>query len=89
MTGKWVSVEQLKMMAVFTTDPLSWFDSNLIEKKTDLPASTIRHLLFTFFRFGLLERFEVHRGYRYRLSPKAEAQPYFAKLQAASAVMPT
>ena len=89
MTGKWVSVEQLKVMAVFTSAPESWFDSNLIEEKTELPASTIRHLLFTFFRFGLLERFEVHRGYRYRLSLRAEMQPYFAKLQAASTVMPT
>jgi DNA-binding IclR family transcriptional regulator len=89
MTGKRISAEQLKAMAVFTSEPEDWFDCHAIEQKTGLPASTIRHLLFTFFRFGLLERFEVHRGYRYRLSPKAEAQPYFAKLREASGVMLT
>jgi DNA-binding IclR family transcriptional regulator len=87
MTGKRISAEQVKVMAVFTADPDAWFDSNAIERKTEIPGSTVRHLLFTFLRLGLLERLEMHGGYRYRLSTNAEAQPYFRRLQEAAAAM--
>jgi hypothetical protein len=36
---------------------------------------------------GLLDRLEVHGGYRYRLSPSAQTQPYFQRLQEAAAVI--
>jgi DNA-binding IclR family transcriptional regulator len=87
MTGKRISAEQVKVMAVFMTDPQGWFDSNAIERKTEIPGSTVRHFLFTFLQLGLLERVEVHGGYRYRLSSNAEAQPYFRRLQEAAAAM--
>jgi hypothetical protein len=87
MTGKKVSAEQVKVMAVFLAEPKQWFDSNTIERKTEVPASSIRHFLFTFFRLGLLERVEVHRGYRYRLSPTADQQPYLQRLREAAAVI--
>ena len=89
MTGKRISAEQIKVMAVFMTDPDAWFDSNQVERSTDVPGSTVRHFLFTFLRLDLLERLEMHGGYRYRLSTKAEAQPYFRRLQdAAAAIKP-
>ncbi|MDR3676931.1 MAG: hypothetical protein P4N24_15685 [Acidobacteriota bacterium] len=87
MTGKRVSAEQVKTMAVFTTEPQGWFDSNSIQRKTEIPDNSLRHFLFAFLRLGLLERLEVHGGYRYRLSPMAETQPYFQRLQAAGAPM--
>jgi DNA-binding IclR family transcriptional regulator len=87
MTGKRISEQQVKVMAVFTADPEGWLDSSAIERKTGLPGSTIRHFLFTFFRLGLLERVETHGGYRYRLSPEAKKQPYWERLQEAAAVM--
>jgi hypothetical protein len=43
--------------------------------------------LHAFHKLGLVERIEVYPGYRYRLSPEAEAQPYFQRLCEASAVM--
>jgi len=76
MTGKRISAQQVKVMAVFTGEPQEWFDS-----------STVRHFLFSFLRLGLLDRLEMHDGYRYRLSPKAEAQPHFRRLQDAAAAM--
>jgi DNA-binding IclR family transcriptional regulator len=87
MTGKRISAEQVKVMAVFMADPDAWFDSNQVERSTEVPGSTVRHFLFTFQQLGLLERVEVHGGYRYRLSTKAEAQPYFRRLQEAAAAM--
>lgn len=87
MTGKRISAEQLKVMAVFTGEPQEWLDSNEVERKTGLPGSTVRHFLFTFLRLGLLERLEMHGGYRYRLSPEAKKQPYCERLQAAAAAM--
>jgi DNA-binding IclR family transcriptional regulator len=79
MTGKRISAEQVRMMAVFTADPDAWFDSS--QHSAEVPGSTVRHFLFTFQQLGLLERVEVHGGYRYRLSTNAEAQPYFRRLQ--------
>jgi DNA-binding IclR family transcriptional regulator len=87
MTGKRVSAEQLKVMAVFMAEPQEWLDSSQVERKTEVPGSTVRHFLFAFLRLGLLERLEVHGGYRYRLSPTAETQPYFQRLQEAAAAM--
>ena len=87
MAGKQVSAEQLKVMAIFMAEPSEWFDGNAIERKTELPGSSIRHFLFAFLRLGLLERVELHGGYRYRLSPMAETQPYFQRLQEAAATM--
>jgi DNA-binding IclR family transcriptional regulator len=84
MTGKRVSAEQLKVMTVFVAEPKGWFNASTIERKTDLPASSIRHFLYAFSKLKLLERAEVHGGYRYRLSPTAEAQPYFDKLREAA-----
>jgi Fic family protein len=89
MTGKRISAEQVKVMEVFTANPDGWFDSNQVERSAEVPGSTVRHFLFTFLQLGLLERLEMHGGYRYRLSPKAEAQPYFRRLQdAAAAIKP-
>ena len=87
MTGKRVSAEQVRVMAVFTAEPQEWLDSNTIERRTEIPGSSVRHFLFAFLRLGLLERVEVHGGYRYRLSPKAGTQPYFQRLQEAAAAM--
>ena len=87
MTGKRVSAQQVRVMAVFTGDPHGWFDSRDIERKTELPGSSVRHFLFTFMKLGLLERLEMHGGYRYRLSPNAEAQPYFERLQEVAETM--
>jgi predicted transcriptional regulator len=87
MTGKRVSAQQVKVMAVFMVEPQQWFDSNAIERKTEIPGSSVRHFLFAFLRLGLLERVEVHGGYRYQLSPKAGTQPYFQRLQEAAAAM--
>ena len=75
MTGKRISEQQVKVMAVFPDDPEGWLDSSAIERKTELPASTVRHFLFTLFRLRLLELLEVHGGYRYRLLPEAGTQP--------------
>jgi Fic family protein len=87
MTGKRISAEQVKVMAVFMADPGGWFDSNQVERSTAVPGSTVRHFLFTFQQLGLLERIETHGGYLYRLSPNAETQPYFRRLQDAAAAM--
>jgi DNA-binding IclR family transcriptional regulator len=87
MTGKRISEQQVKVMAIFTDDPEGWLDSSAIERKTGLPGSTVRHFLFTLFRLGLLDRVETHGGYRYRLSPEAKKQPYYERLQEAAAAM--
>ena len=87
MTGKRISAEQVRAMAVFNAEPQEWFDSNAIERRTEIPGSTVRHFLFTFLKLGLLDRVEMHGGYRYRLSPKAGTQPYFQRLQDAAAAM--
>jgi hypothetical protein len=87
MTGKRISAEQVKVMAVFRANPDGWFDSNQVERSAEVPGSTVRHFLFTFLQLGLLGRVEVHGGYRYRLSHTAEAQPYFRRLQQAAAAM--
>jgi len=87
MTGKRTSAEQVKVMAVFMTEPQGWFDSNAIERKTEIPGSSVRHFLFVLSRLGLLERVEMHGGYRYRLSPTAGTQPYFVRLQEAAATL--
>ena len=87
MTGKRISAEQVKVIAVFMVEPQEWLDSNAIGRKTEIPGSSIRHFLFTFLRLGLLDRVEVHGGYRYRLSPKAGTQPYFRRLQEAAGAM--
>jgi len=87
MTGKKISTEQVKAMDVFIASPLQWSDCNAVAHTTQLPGSTVRHLLFNFFKLGILERLEVYGGYRYRLSPTAQAQPYFARLLEAAAVM--
>jgi len=62
MTGKRVSAEQVKVMTVFTSDPQGWFDSSDIERRTELPGSSVRHFLFTFMRLGMLDRVETHGG---------------------------
>jgi DNA-binding IclR family transcriptional regulator len=87
MTGKRISAEQVKVMAVFMGEPQEWFDSSAVGRRTGVPGSTVRHFLFTLLRLGLLERLEVHGGYRYPLSPKAGTQPYFLRLQEAAAAM--
>jgi DNA-binding IclR family transcriptional regulator len=87
MTGNRISAEQVRVMAVFTGDPEGWLDSNQVERKTGLPGSTVRHFQFTFLRLGLLDRLELHGGYRYRLSPEADKQPYYQRLQEAGAAM--
>jgi Fic family protein len=87
MTGKRISAEQIRVMAVFTADPQGWFDGNQVERSTEVPGSTVRHFLFTFLQLGLLERVETHGGYLYRLSPTAEMQPYFRRLQESAEAM--
>ena len=88
-TGKQISKQQVKVLEVFITEPKQWFDSNTVARNADVPGSTVRHLLLTFHKFGLLERAETFDGYRYRLSPSVEAQPYFARVQEAAEVMKT
>jgi len=87
VTGKQISPAQVRVMAVFIAESEQWFDCNAVAHATELPGSTIRHLLFTFFKMGLLDRLEVFGGYKYSLSPTAQAKPYFARLQEAAAVM--
>ncbi len=87
MTGKLSSAEQVRVMAVFMDDPDAWFDSNQVERSTEVPGSTVRHFLFTFQQLGLLEQEEVHGGYRYRLSTNTEAQTCIRRLQEAAAAM--
>lgn len=73
MTGKKVSKQQVLVMSVFNAELQRWRKSREIEDKTSVPGSTVRHLLLTLFTFNLLERAEVFGGYRYRLSPRAQA----------------
>ena len=87
MTGTRISAEQVKVMAVFMAEPQEWLDSNAVERRTGIPGSSVRHFLFAFLRLGLLDRVEVHGGYRYRVSPKAGTQPYFRRLREAAAAM--
>jgi DNA-binding IclR family transcriptional regulator len=87
MNGKRVSMEQVKLMDIFITESEQWFDCNAVALRTAIPGSTVRHLLLNFFKLGLLERAEVFGGYRYHLSPTAQAQPYFKRVQEAAAVM--
>jgi DNA-binding IclR family transcriptional regulator len=87
MTGKRISAEQVLVMNIFIAVPLHWFDSNAIAKTASIPGSTVRHLLLTFFKLGLLERTETFGGYRYRLSPTAATQPYFRRVQEATVVI--
>lgn len=70
----------------FTTSEASFTQQG----KKQLPValgSSVRHFLLTFLKLGLLECLETHGGYRYRLSAKANAQPYFERLQEAAAAM--
>ncbi len=48
MTGKQISAEQVRVMTVFVDQPQQWFDCNSVAHTTELPGSTVRHLLFTF-----------------------------------------
>ena len=43
MTGKKVSAEQVKVMAMFVDNPQEWFDVNAVVRKTEIPGSSIRH----------------------------------------------
>jgi hypothetical protein len=54
---------------------------------TERPGSTIRPLLFTFFKMGLLDRLEVFGGYKYCLSAAANTHPYFERIQEPAAVL--
>jgi len=38
MTGKQISAEQVKVMAVFTNEAHQWFDSSAVERKTEVPG---------------------------------------------------
>jgi DNA-binding IclR family transcriptional regulator len=89
VTNKKVSAEQVKLMDIFITEPEQWVDCKAVALRTAIPGSTLRHLLFNFFKLGILERAEVFGGYRYRLSPTAQAQPYFARVLEAATVMRT
>jgi DNA-binding IclR family transcriptional regulator len=89
MEGKIVSEQQVIVLSEFMAAPKNWFESQKLHQKTMVPASTVRHLLFNFFKLGILERSEVLGSYRYRLSPTAEAQPYFARVLEAATVMRT
>lgn len=87
MTGKKVSTEQVKVMEMFIAEPHHWFYSSTVADKTNVPSGTIRHLLLMFFKFGVLERTDTFGGYKYRLSPTAEEQPYFRRVQEVAAVI--
>ena len=84
---KKVSKEQVNVMNVFIAAPEQWFDCNAVAHTTELPGSTIRHLLFTFFKMELLNRLEVFGGYKYCLSAAASTHPYFARVRDATTVM--
>lgn len=87
MTGKQISVAQVKVMELFVAERKQWLDSNTVINKTKIPSSTVRHLLLMFFKFGLLEKADMFGAYRYRLSAEAEQQPYFLRLMEAAAVI--
>ena len=87
VTGKKVSEQQVLVMAEFTSAPQQWREGRDIEHKTGVPGSTVRHLLLTLSTLGILDRSEMFGGYRYRLSPAAQAQPYFQRVQEATAMM--
>jgi DNA-binding IclR family transcriptional regulator len=89
VTGKKVSEQQVLVMAEFTSSPQRWRESRDIEHQTGVPGSTVRHLLLTLSTLGILDRSEMFGGYRYRLSPTAQGQPYFGRVQEAAAVMRT
>ena len=89
MTGKEVPKQQVLVVTVFIAEPQRWHQSRAIEHKTGVPGSTVRQLLLTLSRLGILDRSEMFGGYRYRLSSTARARPYFGRLQEASAVMQT
>jgi hypothetical protein len=78
-------MQQVKVMG--NAEPQQWFDCNTVANATSISCVTVRHLLLTFFKFALLERAEVFGGYRYRLSPTADTQPYFLRVQEATAVI--
>ncbi len=89
MEGKIVSEQQVIVLSEFMAEPKNWFESNQLYQKTMVPASTVRHLLFNFWKLGILERSEVLGAYRYRLSPTAQAQPYFKRVQEAATILRT
>jgi len=89
MTGKKVSAEQVKVMDIFNAEPLLWLDSKTVANRTNIPGSTVRHLLLTFSKFGLLDRTDTSAGYRYRLSPSAENHNYFLRVKEAAHLLRT
>ena len=48
MTGKRLSAEQVKAVAIFTGNPEGCFYTNGIERRTRVPGSTVRHFLSLF-----------------------------------------
>ncbi len=87
MMDKLISSQQVRVLEVFAEQPRHWFDSNTVADKTNIPSSTVRHLLLMFFKFEVLERTDTFDGYKYRLSPTAEEEPYFRRVQEVAAVM--
>jgi hypothetical protein len=87
MTGKRVSREQVKVMDVLLADSQQWVDSNTVAFKCAVPSSSVRHFLLTFYKLGLLERVEMHNGYRYRPCLAIDDHPYLLRLRRAATVM--
>lgn len=87
LTMKRVSREQVGVMRVFMDSPSAWFDSFTVRDKSSLPLASVRILLITFFKMGLLERQEVHPQFLYRLHPEAAASEYFPRLIAGAQAM--
>jgi DNA-binding IclR family transcriptional regulator len=84
---KEISQEQVKVIQMFAAHPEEWFSSSDVVRHCEVKPSTVIHLLLGFCRDGLLERFELFPGFRYRLSPSAPSHPYFVKVQQAAEVM--
>jgi hypothetical protein len=87
MTGKRVPKEQVKVMDVLLADGRKRVDSNTVAFESAVPSSSVRHFLLAFYRLGLLERVEMHNGYRYRLRLAVDDHPYLSRLRRAATVM--
>jgi hypothetical protein len=79
MTGKEVSVEQVKVMRVLKNSR-TWRTSKTIAGDSQVPESTVRHLLLQFFKMRILERMELFGGYRYRMASTLPCGGYYKQI---------
>lgn len=87
MTGKRVSRQQVAVMNVLLAERRQWLDSNTVAFKSAVPSNSVRQFLLAFYKLGLLERVEMHNGYKYRPCLTIDEHPYVLRLQQAARVM--